>query len=159
MMRLGVLVAVAVALALAGWPAALHAQAVRGYEGGLQGLALFEDPAWLGGAMYGAWRPAGGARLALTIGAGSSDGRLSGRGELLAQFLLSPGRRSGVGFYGLGGVAGVTGPRDQGYLVVGLGLEWAPGGGSGWAIEAGVGGGARVAVGWRWRRLVRPGDP
>ncbi|HSB55661.1 MAG TPA: hypothetical protein VLD58_14975, partial [Gemmatimonadales bacterium] len=77
--------------------------------------------------------------------------RLAGRGELLAQFLLSPGRTRGAGLYGLGGVAGQAGRRDRGFLVLGLGLEGAPGGASGWFAEAGVGGGARVAAGWRWR--------
>ena len=144
---------------IAGAPRDIEAQEGQGYEVGLHGLTLLENPAWLGGAFYGAWRPGGKARLALTIGAGSIDGRLSGRSELLAQFLLSPGRRSGVGLYGLGGIAGVIGPRDQGYLVLGLGLERAPRAGAGWAIEAGVGGGVRLAVGWRWRWLTPPGGP
>ena len=59
---------------------------------------MLEDPAWLGGGMYGAWRPGGGARLALTIGAGSSDGRLYGRGELLAQFPLVESAMEMAGF-------------------------------------------------------------
>jgi hypothetical protein len=60
--------------------------------------------------------------------------------------------------YGLGGVAGQVGRGSQGYVVLGLGLERAPGGRSGWALEAGVGGGVRVTVGWRWRWL-KPSRP
>ena len=129
------------------------AQSDRGFEAGLHGLALLQDPEWLGGGGYAAWRPGGKPRLALTINAGSIDRHFSGRGELLAHFVLTPGKKPGVGLYALGGIAGVTGPRDQGYLVLGLGLERSPGGSSGWAIEAGVGGGARISVGWRWRWL------
>lgn len=146
-------------LGIGATPRTVQAQAGRGYEVGLQGLGVFQDPAWLGGTMYGAWRPGGGIRLGLTIGTGSVDSRLSGRGELLVHFLLSPGKRRGVGLYGIGGIAGVTGPNDQGYLILGLGLEQAPGAGSGWAIETGVGGGLRVAVGWRWRWLAPARSP
>jgi hypothetical protein len=140
-------------------PCVAESQGPRRYEFGIQGLALLQDPEWIGGGGYLAWRPEGHARLALTIQGGSVDQRFSGRGELLAHLLVSPGRKTGVGLYGLGGIAGETGPRDQGYLVIGLGLERAPGGGSGWAIEAGVGGGARISVGWRWRWSGRPKEP
>ena len=51
-----------------------------------------------------------------------------------------------------GGVAAVGGPVDEGYLVLALGLEGRPGGPDGWFVEAGVGGGARLAAGWRWRQ-------
>lgn len=136
-----------------------EAQSDRGFEAGVHGLALIRDPQWRGGGVYAGWRPGGKARLALTINAGSVDRHFSGRGELLAHFVLTPGKRRGIGVYGLGGIAGVTGPRDQGYLVLGLGLERSPGGASGWAIEAGVGGGVRLSAGWRWRWLPRPGQP
>lgn len=132
------------------------AQQLQGYELGFQGLLLLQDPVWSGGALHGAWRPGGGARFSLGLGLGSADGELSGRGELLAHFLLSPERASGVGPYAFGGAAVVTGSRHQGYLVLGLGLEGRPGGRSGWFLEGGVGGGARIAAGWRWRRLARP---
>jgi hypothetical protein len=151
-----------VLLALAGTAitsAECEAQSDRGLEAGVHGLALIQDPAWLGGGVYAAWRPGGKARLALTLNAGSVDQRFSGRGELLAHFVLTPEKTSGAGLYGLGGIAGVTGPRDQGYLVLGLGLERSPGGASGWAIEAGVGGGARISVGWRRRWLGQPKEP
>ena len=129
------------------------AQEPSGREFGVQGMAVYEKPAWAGGGVYVAWRPGGKTRLAATLGLGSLDGKLAGRGELLAHFLLSPGRPSGVAVYGLGGIAAVVGRRDQGYLVLGLGLEEAPGAGSGWVLEAGVGGGARILAGWRWRWL------
>jgi len=74
-------------------------------------------------------------------------------GELLVHFLLNPTRRTGAGVYGAGGVAVVGGPVDQGYVVVTLGVESRPGAPSGWFVEAGVGGGARLAMGYRWRRL------
>lgn len=144
-----------VLLAAGYYPA--EAQQVRGYEIGVQGLALVQDPVWAGGGLYAAWRPAGAARFSLSLGAGGVDGKASGRGELLAHFLLSPARQSGVGPYAFGGAAGVSGSRHQGYIVLGLGVESRPGGGSGWFLEGGVGGGARIAAGWRWRRLARPG--
>lgn len=136
-----------------------EAQSERGFEAGVHGLAVMQDPEWLGGGVYAGWRPGGKARLALTINAGSVDRRFSGRGELLAHFVLTPEKKKGLGMYGLGGIAGVTGRRDQGYLVLGLGLERSPGGRSGWAIEAGVGGGVRLSAGWRWRWLPRSRVP
>jgi hypothetical protein len=128
-------------------------QEPAGREFGVQAMTVLEDPLWAGGGVYAAWRPGGKTRLAVTLGLGSLGGTVAGRGELLAHFLLSPGRLSGVTVYGLGGIAGVVGRRDQGYLVLGLGLEHAPGAASGWVIEAGVGGGARILAGWRWRWL------
>ena len=47
----------------------------------------------------------------------------------------------------------VGGPVEQGYLVVAIGLEGRPGARAGWFVEAGVGGGARLALGYRWRQL------
>ncbi len=134
----------------------IEGQSPTGVEVGIQGLALLQNPVWLGGGIYTGWRPEGKTRLALTLSAGAVDHQTSGRAELLAQYLLSPGRITGVGIYGFGGIAGEAGPRDQGYLVAGLGLESRPGRSSGWAIEAGVGGGARISVGWRHRWLKRP---
>jgi hypothetical protein len=56
--------------------------------------------------------------------------------------------------YGAGGVAVVGGPVEQGYLVLTLGLEDRPAARAGWFVEAGVGGGARLAAGYRWRWLT-----
>ena len=127
----------------------LQAQQVR--ELGAQVLVATSDPALVTGGIYAALRPSARARLAATIGAGVSDGRAAARGELLAHFLLSPGATRKPGAYVGGGLAGVVGPVDQGYIVVLAGLESAPGASSGWAVEAGVGGGVRLTAGWRWR--------
>ena len=43
--------------------------------------------------------------------------------------------------------------------VLGLGIETRPGARVGLALEAGIGGGVRVAVGLRRRWLHRPGRP
>lgn len=124
-------------------------------EAGGQALVTTADPALVTGGLYGAVRASSRMRLAATAGLGVSDGRAAGRGELLAHFLLSPAAKSGTGVYFGGGVAGVVGAVDQGYVVALVGLEAAPGGRSGWAIEAGVGGGVRLTAGWRWRRAIR----
>jgi hypothetical protein len=145
-------------LILTGYHGVLPAQEPRGSEIGLGAILVARDPAWVGGGLYGALRPGGKARLAVLTALGVVSGRAAGRGEVLAHFMLTPNRRSGAGLYGSGGVAGqVGGGRDQGYLVLGLGLESAPGGASGWVLEAGVGGGFRASLGWRWRQLRRPG--
>ena len=138
----------AAALGLGGAP--VGAQQVT--EFGVMGIATASDPTLVVAGGYGAIRTSPRTRISAGLGAGASDGRAAWRGELLAHFLLNPTRRSGVGVYGAGGLAAVGGPVDQGYLVLTLGLEARPGGRSGWFVEAGVGGGARLAAGVRWRR-------
>ncbi len=136
------------AAATAGSPAT--AQQV--IELGITGIATASDPALVVAGGYGAIRTSQRTRISVAAGAGVSDGDAAWRGELLAYFLLNPTRRRGAGVYGAGGVAVVGGPVDQGYLVLALGLEARPGGRAGWFVEAGVGGGARLAAGFRWRR-------
>jgi len=135
--------------AAAAIPVSLSAQQVR--EVGIQTLLTSSDPALVTGGLYAAVRVAARARIAVTLGPGVSDGRLAGRGELLAHFLLSPGATTRPGVYLGGGIAGVVGPVDQGYVVALAGLEAPPGRRSGWVVEAGVGGGLRLTAGWRWR--------
>ncbi len=132
------------------WSAPLTAQQAR--EVGIQGIVTASDPVLGVGGLYGALRTSNRTRLSVTGGVGASAGELAFRAELLGHFLLSPNKRKGTGPYFAAGVAAVGGPVDRGYLVLTLGVEQRPGGGSGWAAEAGVGGGVRVAVGYRWRR-------
>jgi hypothetical protein len=144
------LVGVAIASARPG-----AAQEIR--EIGVEAIATSSDPALAVAGVYGALRTSGRTRLSASIGAGISDGTLAWRGEVLGHFLLSPEERRRAGFYFAGGVAAVEGPVSRGYLVLTAGLEERPRAGSGWAVEAGVGGGVRVAVAYRWRRFPRLG--
>lgn len=132
--------------------AASPAAAQQVIELGITGIATAADPALVVAGGYGGLRTSRRTRLAAALGAGASDGRAAWRGELVAHFLLNPTRRRGAGVYGAGGVAVVGGPVDQGYLLLGLGLEARPGARAGWFVEAGVGGGVRLAAGFRWRR-------
>lgn len=97
----------------------------------------------------------GPTRLAATVAAGTSGGAAAVRFAIMGQLSLAPAARDGTGPYaGLGlSFLGARGGRGAGYLCAVLGLEAAPGRGSGWYAEAGLGGGVRVAAGWRWRRL------
>ncbi len=131
--------------------AAPSAAAQQAWELGVTGMATASDPALVVVGAYGALRTSLRSRVSAAAAAGASGGEAAWRGELLAHFLLNPTRRRGVGLYGAGGVAVVGGAVDQGYLVLVLGLEARPGTRSGWFVEAGVGGGARLAVGYRWR--------
>ena len=140
------------ALALGLGPAPLQAQ--KGVEGGLHALATFADFTFAGGGAHLSLRPGGRTRFTLTASAGVIEEEFAARGESTAQFLLNPASRR-YGFYAGGGVAGVTGAVDEAYLLLVLGLETAPGGASGWVIESGIGGGVRILVGYRWRRLRR----
>jgi hypothetical protein len=133
--------------------AAQHVAAQHVVEVGVQAIGTAADPAVGVGGVYGAIRTSNRTRVSAALAAGVSDGDAAFRGELLAHFLLNPTRRTGAGVYGAGGIAVAEGPVDQGYVVVTLGVEGRPGGRSGWFVEAGVGGGARLAVGYRWRRL------
>ena len=137
--------------AVLSWGQRGAAQQVR--ELGVQAIGTFSDPglAVLGG--YGALRTSGRTRISLSVAAGVSGGELTGRGEVLGHFLLSPEKLQKPGFYLAGGVAGVEGAVSRGYLVVTAGVEQAPSGKSGWALEFGVGGGVRLGLGYRWRWL------
>jgi hypothetical protein len=139
-----------------GWSAPLPAQ--HGREIGVQVLGTASDPALAVGALYAAVRPSNRTRLSASAGAGISSGEAAVRGELLGHFVLSPNKRAGAGFYVAGGVAVIAGPVDRGYLVLTLGLEDRPGSPAGWMVELGLGGGARLALGYRWRgRRSTPG--
>jgi hypothetical protein len=117
----------------------------------VQAVATASDPAFVGGGLYAALRPEHRTRLALTAAAGALGGGAAFRGELLGHFLVNPDAAHGPGVYLGGGVAVVAGPVERGYAVVTVGIEGRPRGRSGWAVEAGVGGGVRVTVGWRRR--------
>jgi hypothetical protein len=134
-------------------------QAQSGHELGVQAIGTTSDPPLVVAGVYGALRTSTRTRLSASAGAGISSGELGLRGEVLGNFLLSPNKMQGVGFYVAGGVAGVSGAVEQGYLVLALGVESRPGATAGWAAELGLGGGIRLALGYRWRRhysAVRP---
>ena len=125
------------------------AQQVR--EIGVQAIATTSNPALGVAGVYAALRTSRRTRLSASVGAGVSDGDLAWRGELLGHFLLSPEERRAAGLYFAGGVAAVEGPVSRGYLVLTVGLEGGPRASSGWQVEVGVGGGVRLAAGYRWR--------
>jgi hypothetical protein len=145
----------AVAVAFAA-PSPVAAQRIA--ELGVQATALAANPGSVVGGVYGALRTSSRTRISVGAGVGAAEGETVVRGELLAHFLLSPARLRGMGPYVAGGVAVESEPVKEGYLVLTLGLENRPGARSGWFVEAGVGGGARVAVGFRYRHLP-PGWP
>ncbi len=126
----------------------------RGTETGIHALATFADFTFAGGGGHFGLRPGGRTRLSIAAALGSIEGDLAFRGEGTAQFLLNPASRTS-GFYAGGGLAGLTGPIEEAYLVLVVGMETSPGGGSGWVLEGGVGGGLRVLLGYRWRRMRR----
>jgi hypothetical protein len=131
------------------------AAAQRAAEIGLHALLTTSSPVLWAGGVYGAFRPSARFRIAATVAAGEAGGEMAARGELLGHFLLNPTNRGGTGAYAGGGVAGTAGPDDRGYLVLLLGIEAGPGARAGWALEAGVGGGLRLAAGYRWRGFAR----
>ena len=144
--------ALAGALLLAAIPSPLSAQ--KGIEGGVHALATFADLDFAGGGVHLGFRPGGRTRFTLAASTGVIQDEFALRGEGTAQFLLNPGSRR-RGFYAGGGIAGLAGPVDEAYLLLVFGLETSPGGRSGWVVETGIGGGIRVLVGYRWRRLRR----
>ena len=137
-------------------PPAMPAQSPTGMEAGLISALAAADPAFIGGGASVAWRPGDRLRLVAAGMLGSQDDRTIGRGELSLNYLLEPARLRGVGVYGVAGVAGTTGAHGSGYLLIGFGVESAPGAAHGWLVEGGVGGGLRIAAGYRWRWLRRP---
>jgi hypothetical protein len=140
--------------AVLGWSRPVTAQ--HASEAGLQAVGTLSDPALAAIGGYIGFRVSARTRLAGYLGTGISDDRLAWRGELLGHFLLSPDESRKPGFYFGAGIAGVEGAVDRGYLVLTLGVEARPGAAYGWVVEAGVGGGFRVGLGYRWRWFARP---
>jgi hypothetical protein len=130
---------------------AIPARAQQGSEIGLQAIATASDPAAGVLGLYGAERLAHRTRVSGFLGLGAAGDRVAWRGELLAHFLLNPEKRQGAGFYLAGGAAAAKDSSTTGYLVLTIGVEERPAAASGWNLEAGVGGGARFALGYRWR--------
>jgi hypothetical protein len=106
------------------------------------------------------WREVRGrSRVGLALlGGAAEDGRAAGRAELVWHFQLDPARRSGWGLYGGGGLAAgiVEDDRVKPWIQAVIGAESRPGGRGGLFLEAGFGGGVRVAAGWRWRKHDAP---
>ena len=146
----GGILAAAALLALA-LPATGAAQGIH-RELGVEAISLLGDRDAVGGGVFAAVRPGARARISLLAAGGGVAGRGFARGELLAHFLLAPGKRRGVAPYLAGGLAVMTASRTDARIVALLGFEGRPGARTGWVVEGGVGGGWRVAAGWRWRR-------
>jgi hypothetical protein len=129
-------------------PAPLAAQ--RGHDVQVHAIGLVGGREFVGAGAGAGLRFGRGLRAALLVGGGWSEpGRAAGRGELLATFHLTPFRRAAPAVYGGGGVAAQVADSLRGYVVLLLGLEARPAAGGGWFAEAGVGGGVRLALGYR----------
>ena len=123
------------------------------------GVAVASVPALYAAGVGLAWRDDQRTRIAPALALGAlGDGRFGARAELAIHFLLDPYKRSGAAIYGGGGLsAAVAGGRVTPYALLVLGAENAPGGAGGSFVELGVGGGVRLAIGYRWRKSNAPG--
>lgn len=129
------------------------AVAQQATELGLGAVATSSDPVVVVAGGYGAFRLSDRGRMAALLGVGVAEGAFAWRGEAVGHFLVSPGQRHGWGVYLAGGLAVAGTPATRGYIMLGLGIEERPGAHEGWVGELGVGGGVRVALGYRWRRF------
>jgi len=102
-----------------------------------------------------AHRPSGQMRGAVAAAAGARDGAAALRLDATAQFVVTPSARTGVTLSGGLGLAyaGARHARGAAWATAQLGAEAAAGRRRGWFLEVGLGGGVRVAAGWRWRRF------
>jgi hypothetical protein len=144
---LGLLAAAAMAT-----PAGAQTPAVG--EASLGGAALLARRTFVG-AEGGLGRRSGQSRLALAAAAGVAGDRPALRFEARAQFLLLPQARTAAGWYGGLGIAAAEAAGRHGgvYLTAALGVETAAWRARGVYAEVGLGGGLRLGVGVRWRRV------
>ena len=121
-------------------------------EWGAQVTAVSGRPAFLGAGVVWGWRPGFRDRIVVHGALGAAEHQAAARVEASWQFLLSPQTERGVGAYVGGGIAGQFAETNHGWLLLTIGLEQNPAGRRGWSLELGLGGGVRLAVGYRWRR-------
>ncbi len=113
-------------------------------------VGLTSDPVFGGGGVVLGIRTSRELTLVGRGLAGSQDGKLVGRGELAVEFrFLERSSRRPVPYLSAG-VAGATGPRPGPYLLAAVGLDIPAGTRGHWIVEGGVGGGLRVAAGYRY---------
>ncbi len=147
------------AASLAALPRAARAQGA--HEGEALALAVASRPALYALGVGLAWRDDGRMRLVASLASGAyDDGRYGARADLAVHFLLNPWKEAGAAVYGGGGLSLAVGDkrgRTAPYALLVLGIEGAPGGRGGSFVEVGVGGGVRLAVGYRWRTRNAPG--
>jgi len=132
------------------------AAAQRGWDAQGHVVALGRDSTLVAGGVGAGLRLGRGLRVGATLSAGAlTSGGAAGRGEALLAYHVSPPRQGGVGVYAAAGVAGeVHGGETRGLIVALIGVEARPWNGGGWFGEGGVGGGVRVAAGYRLIRLA-----
>jgi len=132
------------------------ARAQRGWDVQGHAVGMVRDSVLLGAGLGAGLRLARGLRVSATTSAGGGEGGARGRGEALVTYHVSPPRRGGVGIYVGGGLAGeLWDGGARGLAVLLAGIEARPWNGGGWFVEVGVGGGARLAAGYRLIRLAR----
>ncbi len=133
--------------------AAAPVQAQKTWEWEALGLAALADQDFIGGGLGLGYRTNGRMRVQVLANVGSLEGSFAFRPEALISFHLNPYKRNGISPYASGGAAFIlTGDGNEQYLVGVLGVETNPGGKWGWFLEAGFGGGVRIAGGVQIRR-------
>jgi hypothetical protein len=148
----------ALAAALLGLPGPLQAQ--RGHDVQGQVLGLAGAAAFLGAGAGAGLRFGVGTRLSLTASGGwlETAGAAARLEALAAYHLVAPGRPRPSLYGGTGLAVTATDGAVHGHLVLVLGLEAGARTGGGWFVETGIGGGVRMAVGYRltrWRERRR----
>jgi hypothetical protein len=139
-----------------GLPGRLPAQ--RGADVQAQALGLAGTTPFAGVGAGAGLRLGLGTRLSLSATGGWLEAAgAAARVEALATYhLVVPGRPRPTLYGGTGVGITATGGATQGYLVLVLGLEGGVQARGGWFIETGVGGGIRVALGYRLIRWRNP---
>jgi hypothetical protein len=141
------------------FPAGVAAQATPG--AGVAAVVVASDP-WFGGGGVQGVAPIGGLlRLGGLAALGRRGSSTEARGELTLQLAFDQELRTRrLGWYLGAGLAGRTGRDAEGFVLAVVGVEGRAGDRGRWWIESGVGGGARVAVGYRWHRsATKSGRP
>jgi hypothetical protein len=131
-------------------------EAQRAWEWQALAVATVADTSFFGGGLGLGYRTDGRMRLDILASVGDRADRIAFRPEAVLSFHLNPYKREGVSPYAAAGVAFVInqGNNEQ-YLLASLGLEWRPGRNWGWFLEAGFGGGVRIAGGVQLRKRPR----
>lgn len=130
--------------------------AQRGRDGQIFALTLIRDSSVAVGGVGAGLRFGRGIRVAASVAAGwMAPDQWLGRGEASVTYHLYPVRRGGPAWYAGGGIAGeLARGQVRGLVHVLLGVETRPWRRGGVFAEVGVGGGVRLALGYRLIRLA-----